>query len=93
MPSPLTLDVLDVIDSVESVAELILLRPQTPTGEKLREAVVQMRTALLSQRDFLRGSVKLLQGEVEGLRRQNALLTEALQEVERLRCRRQRGRT
>lgn len=71
-------DINDVLEAVENLGDLFLLRCRTVTGRRLRDVVyvaVETRQRV-SARALL--DLKEAVAEVEGLRAQNARLTEAL---------------
>jgi len=80
--TPLAHYVADVIDCAGSMGRLFLLRPRTVLGAELTTAVrkaLEYRSGLVS---FFQDEAKRLRAEVDGLREQNAKLTEALQAAE-----------
>ena len=81
--TPLAYYVADVIDCAGSMGRLFLLRPRTVLGAELTTAVrkaLEYRSGLVS---FFQDEAKRLRAEVDGLREQNAKLTEALQAASR----------
>jgi len=80
--TPLAHDVADVTDCAGNIGRLLFLRPRTILGAAMVRAVreaLEYRSGLVS---FFEGEAKRLSLEVEGLRAQNAKLTQVLQDME-----------
>lgn len=80
--TPLAQDAGDVAEACEDAGALTLLKPQTTVGRYLRAAIFEMRIKLLDRLLAAQCERDALRAEVEGLRAQNAALTEAVQEAE-----------
>jgi len=82
--TPLQSDVGDVTEACEDLGQLLLLKPRTTVGRFLRDAVYDARDKLLGRCMESERQVGILRAEVEGLRAQNAKLTEAVLGLERV---------
>jgi len=80
--TPLAHDVQDVIETEGSVGYLSLLRPRTKLGAELAKKMLDALTTRLQRSTALDRELRKAKAEVEGLRDQNAKLTEALQRAE-----------